>query len=78
MSDRQIMGRSIGAAEADALLGGDTMAVFRNQLLICTVERLGGTVVIPVREVDGTGAFMMALEIDQIAGTFTLKTEKKQ
>jgi len=78
MSGKNLMGRTLNAAEADAYLGGDTMALFRNQLLICAVNKLGGKVTIPVSDVDGTGAWMMSMSIDQVAKTFTLETRKKQ
>ena len=44
----------LSSKDVDAYLGGDVMALFRNQLLIVLLNRLGGTVEIPVSEVDAT------------------------
>lgn len=73
-----ILQRKLSAQEAEMYLGPEFMALFRQQLLITCVNRLGGKVELPVSEVDGTGQFMMSMEVDQVAGKFILKTEKKQ
>jgi len=71
-------GRTLNAAEAEAYLGGDFMALFRQQLMLVMLDRLGGEVTIPVAEVDATGRFTMSMDVNQLAGTFTLKLGKKQ
>jgi hypothetical protein len=63
---------------ADAYLGGDVMNLVRNQFLIVLANRLGGTIDIPVSEVDATGDFIMNVEIDQVQRVFKIRTEKKQ
>lgn len=59
----------------------NTLAVLleamQGQVLIVLVNRLGGQVVVPVDEVDGTGQWMLGMDVDQTARTFTFKTEKK-
>lgn len=70
-------GRKLTAAEAEAYLGGDTMNLFRAQLMLVMLDRLGGELTIPVAEVDATGRFTMEMEIDQRAKTFTLKLGRK-
>lgn len=70
--------RKLTATEAEAYLGPDFMNLLRQQFLIVLVNKLGGSISIPVADVDGTGAFMMGLEVDQVANCFILKTEKKQ
>jgi hypothetical protein len=71
-------GRKLSPREADLLLGGETMDLFRNQLLIVLANRLGGNIAIPAAEVDGTGGYLLSLEIDPDARTFALQTRKKQ
>lgn len=77
MVSHPLMGRKLSAAEAEAYLGGDTMNLFRQQLMLVMLDRLGGDVVIPVAEVDATGRFTMQMEIDQANGLFTLKLGRK-
>lgn len=50
----------------------------KDQLLIVLLNRLGGTVQIPVIEVDGTGAFICEMSIDQVGRVFTFEVRKKQ
>jgi hypothetical protein len=71
-------GKTLSAAEAEMYLGPDFMNLFRQQLLLVCVNRLGGSVEIPVSEVDGTGAYMMGVETDTQNGKFILKVTKKQ
>lgn len=70
--------RKLTVEEANMFLGPDFMNLFRQQLLIVLINRNGGSISVPVSEVDGTGQFMMSLEVDQPGGKFILKTEKKQ
>lgn len=50
----------------------------RNQLLIVMVNRLGGEVKVPVKEIDGTGAFIMEMMLNGEGNNFTFKVVKKQ
>lgn len=63
--------------QADLFLGGDFMALFRNQLLLCAVQRLGGKLELPVEEVDNTRDLMMEIRVDQEGKKFTLTVSKK-
>lgn len=77
MSGQSLFGRKLSAREAEAYLGGDTMNLFRQQLMLAMLDRLGGSVTIPVAEVDATGNLTMEVDIDYAAGTFTLKLGRK-
>lgn len=50
----------------------------KSQLLIVLVNRLGGSIEIPVEEVDGTGAFNLALEVKAESRTFAFTVFRKQ
>jgi hypothetical protein len=78
MAKTSPFGRKLSAAEAEAFLGGDTMNLVRQELMLVMLDRLGGEVTIPVAEIDATGRFTMTMDVDQFAGTFTLKLGKKQ
>ena len=47
------------------------------QLLIVLINRLGGTIKIPVDEIDGTGKFNLAMQLDPKTRTFTFVVRKK-
>lgn len=49
----------------------------KSQLLIAFVNRLGGTLTMPVDEVDGTGAFILLMGADDKARTFTFRVVRK-
>lgn len=63
-------------ARADAPLHVEVLDHFKEQLLIVFLKRLGGTVSIPVAEVDDTGGDLLSFNI--VAGVFTFQIEKKQ
>ena len=42
----------------------------KSQLLIVLINRLGGSVDIPVSEVDGTGKFVLSMRMDQATRSF--------
>lgn len=50
----------------------------KSQLLIAFLNRLGGSLTIPVDEVDGTGAFNLLMGADDVARTFTFRVERKE
>lgn len=56
---------------------GDPMQMMKNQLLIVLVERLGGDIEIPVKEVDDTGDKVMTIEVDQTTKKFKFSVSKK-
>lgn len=53
------------------------LEAMKGQMLIVLVNRLGGKVDIPVDEVDGTGAYMLAMHPDLERRIFTFEVEKK-
>jgi len=53
-----------------------TLAVLKDQMLICLVNRAGGKVNLPIPEVDGTGRFVMTMGMSN--GIFTLEVLRKQ
>ncbi len=50
----------------------------KGQLLIALVNRLGGSLEMPVEEVDGTGAFVLFMGQDEEAKTFSFRVERKE
>ena len=48
----------------------------KDQLLIVLIRRLGGTVKIPVAEVDATGGSALAMSLDQTTREFTFYTKE--
>lgn len=50
----------------------------KSQLLIAFVNRLGGSLTMPIDEVDGTGAFNLLMGADDEARTFTFRVERKE
>ena len=69
------MGKGIDAARADAPLHADVLDDFKDQLLIVFLKRLGGTLDIPVAEVDDTGQDTLAFSVRD--GVFHFETRKK-
>jgi hypothetical protein len=49
----------------------------KSQLLIVLINRLGGTVDIPVSEVDGTAPFNLAFSLDQTTRNFHFVVKRK-
>lgn len=54
------------------------IASMKEQLLICFLKRLGGTVVMPVTEVDDTAQDLFAFRIDFEKKEFNFHLQKKQ
>ncbi|MCJ2086938.1 hypothetical protein MKK88_13200 [Methylobacterium sp. E-005] len=50
----------------------------KDQLLIAFLNRLGGSLEIPVEEVDGSDAFALLMGADEDARTFTFRVERKE
>ena len=47
------------------------------QLLIVLINRLGGEVTVPATEIDGTGKFNLAMQLDPETRTFTFVVRRK-
>ena len=77
MSSHPLLGRSLTKQEAEFYLGGDTMNLFRQQIMLVMLDRMGGALTIPISEIDATGKLMMNLTIDQDARTMTLQLGRK-
>lgn len=50
----------------------------KSQLLIVLINRLGGTVDLPVAEVDGTGKFNLAMRVDPATRMFHFQVLEKR
>ncbi len=50
----------------------------KDQLLIAFLNRLGGSLEIPVEEVDGADAFTLLMGADEDARTLTFRVERKE
>lgn len=47
------------------------------KLLIVLVKRLGGSVTIPVSEVNATGSSLLTMEVDHAKGAFTFSVHSR-
>lgn len=54
----------------------ETYRLLTDQLFICLINKLGGTVSIPCATVDATGDFIVTIEADKDRN-FILRTQKK-
>lgn len=63
------------AREMGAKLHADVLDDFKDQLLIVFLKRLGGTVSIPLAEVDDTSQDNLAFSV--VNGVFYFETRKK-
>ena len=70
------MGKGIDAARGDAPEHARVMDELKDQLLIVFLKRLGGTVSIPVAEIDDTGQDLLAFRIDENK-MFHFETKRK-
>ena len=69
------MGKGIDAARMDSPIHAAVLDDFKDQLLIVFLKRLGGTLDIPLAEVDDTGGDMLAFSVNN--GIFHFETRKK-
>ena len=69
------MGKGIDAAKLLAPEHAAVMEEMRDQLLIVFLKRLGGSVTIPVAEVDNTGGDTLALSLRD--GKFHFEIQRK-
>jgi len=71
MSEKELL------PHAKEFLGSATTQVFLNQLLLALVIKQGGKIELPIKEIDGTGGYLMTMEIDQTRQVFILTARKK-
>lgn len=70
------MGLGIDLARQEAPELAAVLDDLKDQLLIAFVKRMGGTVIMPVEEVDSTGSVVMMMHVDD--GKFYFETVSKQ
>ena len=63
---------------SDDVLDPETLARFKDALLISAVRHCGGTLVLPVQMVDDAGLFGMVVTPDPATRNFTLTVSRKQ
>lgn len=71
------MGKGIDLARDDAPLHAALLDDLKDQILIVLLKRLGGTVTLPVAEVDDTGQDLVLFAIDAEERTFRFEVRKK-
>ena len=71
------MGKGIDMARVDAPEHAAVLDDLKDQLLIACLNRLGGKIVMPIAEVDGTGAFCMALRFEPETSSFEFELVRK-
>jgi hypothetical protein len=74
MADKK---RPYGIADLD-YQAQQRIEAMKGQLLIALVNRLGGSLEMPVEEVDGAGAFDLMMGADDGARTFTFRVVRKE
>lgn len=72
------MGQGIDLARDGAPLHTALLDDFKEQLLLVLIQRLGGSVSLPVKEVDETGGLVLAMSVDADARVFHFEVRKKQ
>jgi len=70
------MGKGIDLARPDAPQHAAVLDEFKDQLLIALIQRLGGRVNVPVKDVDQTGGVVLMMNI--VDGSFNFEVRKKQ
>lgn len=70
------MGKGIDLARPYAPEHAALMDDFKDQLMIVLLKRLGPNVSIPVSEVDDTGGYVVAVNVEN--GAFNFEVRKKQ
>lgn len=71
------MGKGIDLAREDAPEHAALLDDLKDQLLIAFLRRLGGTVEIPVKEVDETGRYCLAFRVDPASRVFHFTLKQK-
>jgi hypothetical protein len=72
------MGKGIDLARLDAPEHAAAIDNLKDQLLLVLVDRLGGSVDIPVTEIDAAGGFIMSMSVDPTTRMFHLELQRKQ
>ena len=70
------MGKGIDLARPGAPEHAEILDNFKDQLLIVLVKRLGGSITIPISEVDDTGSDILSMSLDTEDG-FYFEVSKK-
>lgn len=70
------MGSGIDAAREFSPEHAAVLDDFKDQLLLVLVQRLGGSVRIPIPEADATGGLVMLMSVEN--GAFHFEVRKKQ
>lgn len=70
-------GTDIARADPDSALHADVIEAMLQQLLIALVKRAGGTLAVPVQEIDDTGGDMLAFRVDENR-VFHFEIQRKQ
>lgn len=71
------MGTGIDLAAIDNPEHAQAIDNMKDQLLIVLVKRLGGSIEVPVAEIDDTSQDMLSLQLDPVTRVFTFTTSKK-
>jgi delta 1-pyrroline-5-carboxylate dehydrogenase len=75
--DKPIRGTDIARA-AGCGDHADAIEAMLQQLLIALVKRAGGTLEVPVAEIDDTGGDLLAFRVDYDTRVFHFEVQKKQ
>lgn len=68
------LARSLGPENAAA---ADALQAMMPQVFLALVKRAGGSLTVPVAEIDDTGGWLLSLEFDQCEKTFTFVASRK-
>ena len=71
------MGQGIDLARADAPEHAAALDNMKDQLLLVLLQRLGGDVVVPVKEIDDTGGLLGSLQLVRNDTAFRFTVTKK-
>jgi len=75
------MGNGIDAArqmDPEHTQHADLLDDLKDQLLIIFLKRLGGSINIPVGEIDNTGMDLFSFSVDPHTGVFKFRIQQKQ
>lgn len=71
------MGKGIDLARKENPELAELLDEMKDQLIIVLVNRLGSDIEIPIKEIDGTGDFLLTMELNQKRQSFNFKCHKK-
>ena len=72
------MGKGIDAARSINPEGAALIEDMKEQLLLVFLRRLGGSLTIPVAEIDDTAGLLFAFSVDVATGEFYFELQRKQ